>query len=359
MKAVYSSPASPALQSGKFMKLEGLRGILCLSVAMGHYGVENIFHRVGLGLNFSYAVNVFFVISGFVLAHSNYYGSKSVGLYEFSVKRFARLYPLHIASLLLAVAVYFASGREINWIIFAQNIFLVQNIGLNPNLYSFNFPSWSVSVEFWCSIIFFVVTRVFAARELFVITALLVGVASIFFMNIVRTYPPANVALGLNAGLLNGLVGFALGICVYHVTSIPICKRVLSGKWAGWFACIGLVLFFVVDISPRWSFTFYCFAALAVAVAACRSTENGLLNARPILWLGKISFSIYLIHIPMALAAGYLFGEASIKGSAGKFVLLSAVIVASTMTYRIFEMSCQWKLRGWLLRPRGAPVDAS
>jgi peptidoglycan/LPS O-acetylase OafA/YrhL len=117
------------------------------------------------------AVDMFFVLSGFVMAHV-YRRAFSEGATEhyrsFLMARIARLYPLHIFILLLFVATaavsQFMAGlatgsfesipltgpRSLGAII--ANIFMLQ--GLSAGQLSWNYPTWSISVEFMAYLAF-------------------------------------------------------------------------------------------------------------------------------------------------------------------------------------------------------------
>ena len=112
-----------------------------------------------------WAVPFFWMLSGFVFAFV--YLRKTVSAFDFFVLRFSRLYPLHLFSLLfIALLQYFSLYTlgnfqilEINDLYhFFLNLFYAQHWGFQEG-YSFNSPSWSVSVEeivywaFWLVVI--------------------------------------------------------------------------------------------------------------------------------------------------------------------------------------------------------------
>mgnify|MGYP001763917224 FL=1 len=142
-----------------YLSVEGLRGLLALSVCLGHFGLVTLFERVGLQLNFHYAVDLFFVISGLVLARSNYFAAPSISTPLFLLKRMARLYPLHLITLLMMLGLNVFRGNSLNPQSLIENVFLIHNIGLSTFNNTFNFPSWSISVEICCTLIGFLLTQ--------------------------------------------------------------------------------------------------------------------------------------------------------------------------------------------------------
>lgn len=136
----------------KLPALTGIRILAALAVYASHVGppagapafVKNFFFSGYSG------VTLFFVLSGFVLAIN--YGSLSRpnagGLYSYFVARFARVYPLYVLILFYFVVRQHALGESIDgwW----RNALAIQ--AWDPNLdhaYSFDAPSWSISVEFF------------------------------------------------------------------------------------------------------------------------------------------------------------------------------------------------------------------
>lgn len=87
-------------------------------------------------------------------------------------------------------------------------------------------------------------------------------------------------------------------------------------------------------------------AALLLAAGHYQGTfANRLLSARPMLFFGKISYSLYLVHWPIIMAIGY--GGARIGGSAGWLAFLASVILA-WLSFRFIETPV--RTRQWFAR---------
>jgi hypothetical protein len=159
------------VMKGRLVGLDALRGIAALVVVViCHPGyvvgpmyprpfyewAEPIFSRAET------AVDLFFVISGFVFMHV-YSGRETTGR-QFALARFARLYPLHIVTL-IATMLIFSFGMP-RYLVNSQsdayhlllNVFMLQGTGLETG-YSFNSPAWSISVEVICYAIFWFALR--------------------------------------------------------------------------------------------------------------------------------------------------------------------------------------------------------
>ena len=162
--------------------LDGLRGILAVLVAYAHtYG-----HLTGWssGLNFvnnaGFAVDVFFILSSFVLVASFKIRFGVVSLrkiYLFFVMRFFRLYPLFFVSNILIILIFYIfQGGVPTWISndfprdFFYNLLMANSIGIN-DVKSINHPSWSISIEFYVGTIT-VLTACYSHRLIYLITGI-------------------------------------------------------------------------------------------------------------------------------------------------------------------------------------------
>ena len=136
-----------------------------------------------------WAVQVFWLISGFIFyrQYANAIINRSIGLSDFVIRRFSRLYPLHFITLLLVAlgqAIYFSSHGKtfiyqnhsgvsfVSQLLFASNWFSWQT-------YSFNGPIWSISVEILVYVVFFGIVRTLGSNMLVALFGL--GISWILF----------------------------------------------------------------------------------------------------------------------------------------------------------------------------------
>ena len=142
----------------RLRSLDLLRGISATIVLFWHYGVYfrgrpgSYFFSAFYG-NGQAVVDVFFVISGFILQHV--YGDRLRSWSDFNnfiVRRLARLYPLHLATLIVVALLFFGLFLESgvygfvylknDWRHFVMNVFFMQYVGFQDG-FSFNGPSWT------------------------------------------------------------------------------------------------------------------------------------------------------------------------------------------------------------------------
>jgi peptidoglycan/LPS O-acetylase OafA/YrhL len=162
---------------GQLPSLTALRGIAALWVVLYHYSVQCFSHLDATPYTYLIhkgylAVDMFFMLSGFVMAHV-YHRSFSESItprnyWSFMAARIARIYPLHLMILLLfvatAVAWHLTAGSSRSALrdvplqgpqsveAFVANVFMLQ--GLDAGKLSWNYPSWSISVEFVAYLLF-------------------------------------------------------------------------------------------------------------------------------------------------------------------------------------------------------------
>ncbi|MGZ7063763.1 MAG: acyltransferase family protein [Candidatus Angelobacter sp.] len=291
----------------EFNALTSLRGIAASCTVLLHLlsiwaGVFPAFKNWVLFRSFalhSYLfVDFFFVLSGFVMTHAYgrvFVASVSMRDYKkFMLARFARVYPLHIVVLLVYVALAAAGVKQTeenpNWSVTA-NVLLVHAMGFFSRP-TWNQPSWSISVEWWTYIVF-PFAAAFAhryARKIRTSAFLVLGMS--LFAVLAQYFGSADLTVGF--AFIRCLIGFFSGSCLYLAT---MNKRAVSGAGIiGNGALVTVVLAFIFAPSPLADIvSFAAFCVLIYAVSS-NSKEKQWLDHPALVWIGDISYSIYLWH---------------------------------------------------------------
>ena len=176
--------------SKRYSNIDQLRFIAALTVAMAHL----IISKQGLSLNLeilsSISVEVFFIISGFVLAPQilKVAQSENINNYKiFLIRRWYRTIPLYILSLVLTSILIgqFLSFDFFKYLFFIQNFF---KIVVNIDYFSI---SWSLSVEEWFYLIFPLILLFFIKflkfnNQKFIIYASIVFIIIIFLLRFIN-----------------------------------------------------------------------------------------------------------------------------------------------------------------------------
>jgi peptidoglycan/LPS O-acetylase OafA/YrhL len=357
--------------------LEGLRGWAALLVVIYHLPKWHPYLDAPLVNNGHLMVPLFFVLSGFVI-HSAYAHriDQPPALLRFLSLRFWRLYPVHLLFLAayLAfecvrwIAVYRLSVSDVRLVPFSQNsgtallqqLFLIQAIGPTGNAQTFNGPAWSISVEFYTYVLFGVLALVCGRRLTPVLAILLLcGV----------------MLLSRDTGfesLLTCIVGFSLG------TLVSALSRSWPVRMPGWAASIAFLAFFgylAISPEPYLGFVFALSAGLVMAISrADGGLAFGMLSGPQSLWLGAVSYSLYMCHGLVLWVIANVFkrglGLKETLRTDGKWVLdltaaqaiaASAISVAAALTIAWLVMRfVEIPAREWSRRRAGAgPLESA
>lgn len=357
--------------ANKIEALESIRGVAALLVVLFHLPKWNAILLFNVLNNAYLMVDLFFVLSGFVIAHA--YADKITSgkaLLRFQFLRFGRLYPVHLLFLivfvLFEVAKYYAKQKmgiagpnaqpfqENTPTALVQHVFLLQAIGPTGNAITFNRPAWSISVEFYTYLLFGLSVLLCMRRKQWLF-GLFSGVALGLLIS-QRTYGCEE--------LLRGIAGFFMGCMVAN--SIQGQKAQLSGGFALLaVAAIGLFL----HVKPTFdkdfdALIFILSAALIVSVVlASGGVVKRVLNFKLLTWLGTISYAMYMSHGAVEWVAnqfirvvlkktetvviqGNIFPALSTSETLITVgLILTVVLVVSTLVYHWVEKPCRERSR--------------
>jgi len=297
-----TAPEGPS--AGRIDELESIRGVAAFVVVVFHFpGWNSVLHSVPLIRHGSAMVDVFFVLSGFVICRI--YGEHirtPRDLLRFQLLRFGRLYPVHL--LFLTV---FLGLECLKLVLAATGLFAIQVPAFEANdgpallanvllihafmpaewTGTFNGPSWTISVEFYCYLLFGgLVLFLNRFRRLIVASVALLGLANL-------TWPMIE-----NYQVIRCLAGFFTG-CV----AAEICRARPAANWPGWtqgLAAAALLVF--LWIMPRGFGHPLVGVALLTAlliltiVKGVDGPVRRVLRSPPLLWLGAVSYSLYMAH---------------------------------------------------------------
>ncbi|ADI30622.1 acyltransferase family protein [Methylotenera versatilis] len=291
-------------QPTKIHELESIRGIAALLIVVHHIPSWNaLFYDITIIKNASLMVELFFVLSGFVIFKA--YSEKiktGKDLIKFQFLRFGRLYPVHIIFLFALVLVeilrYVAVNKlginspnripfeENNWSAFFKQIFLVQAFWSNKEAITFNGPAWSISAEFYTYFIFGLIVLYLNKIKLFVFYS-----SAFLFLVLLVTIVPID-----HNFFVRCLAGFFIGCCTASISE-KINFRVHSSLIS--IPLAGILLFLQFKpANPHYDVTIYFLTSLLILsiVLSDGGIIKRVLNLRLLTWLGAISFSVYMSH---------------------------------------------------------------
>lgn len=297
----------------RFEVLDSWRGICALLVATFHLHVMSHVFETTLVRSSWMFVDFFFVLSGFVIMTAYGGGRLRSGsdAWRFLLRRLGRLWPLHIAMLgvLLAFEILkavLAGGFGTQFLrpafddhaslpALVPNILLVHSLGLF-RWEAWNTPSWSISTEFYTYVLF-ALTAVAAGRRFLSAAAALLAVLCALVLVVL---PERHLATALDFGIFRCAYGFMLG-CLASRLAHRLAGWPGFGLWSE-IAALAAVLLILHTGFTAWNVLVPLVFALAIVVFAQECGQvSRLLKAAPFLSLGRISYSIYMVHVPLLL----------------------------------------------------------
>lgn len=254
----------------------------------------------------SLGVSFFFVLSGFILTHTyeDRLLQKKTSKRKFWVARFARIYPLHLLTMLLAIPLSLnAPGFHfIDWlIIIVANLSLTQSfLPFGAYFFSLNKVSWSISDEAFFYLIFPMLIVLLAKHKK--VSIALFAAAALSFVFTLPLVPAQYIDWFGYINPLTRVLDFALGILLYQVYKHSK-QDIGTGKAnvmeLGAIALFVLLLCFHGYVDPRYRYSLYYWPAMAAIILAF-SFQKGyvskLMSAPSLIALGEISFAFYMIH---------------------------------------------------------------
>lgn len=350
--------------------LTGIRAIAALWVVAFHFAKapfgslhleEQPFIQMGyLG------VDLFFLLSGFIITYVHLHDAGSLAppaVMRFYGLRLARLYPVHLA-ILLGLGLLVVVGRKIGMaphqpedfraIDFVYNLLLVHAWGFADDIH-WNFPAWSISCEWFVYLLFPVLAaallRIRSRRQalfwLAVETAAFALAYALFFR-----YDLDNK---FDAG---GFSRFALTRVVFEFTAGALCCT-LTGfvdlrRWP-WTAIVlaGVAAVALLIATPMRDFAVVVVFMLAILAGSYRGNLiAGVLGHPVLVYLGEISYSLYMVHAPMRMTVGrWVEPRIAEATSTAKALAIGAGFCVATLalaalTYHVIEAPA----RSWLRR---------
>lgn len=333
--------------------LTSVRGFAAVWV-VGHHWLVNGPQWTQSAFRAGYtAVDLFFILSGLILT-SVYADLHVSGVRRFWLRRAMRLYPLHVVALLalLLIVTYPAwtpaTVRSINWLAFLSSVLLVYPLlNLTPIA---NPPAWSIGIELICYAAFPVALVLFRSYRSKTVSLVLIACLVAAEGLALRHYADATHGVG---AALRGLAGFALGMALCRFGEDLRGRLALTslGEACGLAGIVAAAWMYQPSLIPLFS------ALLLFSLSFDTGVVARLLRLPVCVWLGRISFSIYLLHYPLIVAADRWWPAASWPGgqSLRWCVLLALLLVLSTMTYRYVEQPGRRLFRN--SRPRAQPLS--
>jgi peptidoglycan/LPS O-acetylase OafA/YrhL len=322
-------------------EIDGLRAIAIIFIILSHFKQLNFV---------SGGVNIFFVISGYLITHI--FLNQKLDISKFYKNRFLKLYPSIFIISLITIILFFFIGDFVQWSVILRsfistiiglfNFYLIKigNVYGQENYINPFLPFWAfcVIVQFYIIYpiilkIIFLIKRKFNLNDNFIITSLFIlSIISFLFYyyfrdnNLFSFYSP-----------LSRYWQFILGSCLYFLFQS---KKKLYFK--------NLTIYFAVILIIIWQLNFEWFYAwrkvqilltistLLFLYSTNTNFFNKILSIKPLTLLGKVSFELYLIHMSVIYFISLWFEQG---------VVILSLILLVIVTYFFIKFFNQYLLQ--------------
>jgi peptidoglycan/LPS O-acetylase OafA/YrhL len=345
-------------------QLTFLRFLAALGVVFFHFGQETwpwntpaflpILRQAGLGVGF------FFTLSGFLMAWV-YSPQPDFRLRTYAQTRFARIYPLYLLTFLLALgAEVFIRGTRPRGL-----SIILQALGLHAWVpgysLSLNFPGWSVSVEFFFYAIFPLLLYFLRGRHwgVMVAVATLLSVACLYVsIHIAQwtagiiTDPNHDLTLRFPLWQLHTFVTGMVGGFLYREGRLRLPTPWLPG------------ILFLLTSAAMISLAYFenpiiahagtgLLAPVYLLLILCLAQDRGPLaktfSLKPLVFLGEMSYAVYLLQAPVYIAFEPIAQAMGARGLHDNWfhIYVLVLLALSAIAYQFYERP----MRAWL-RPK-------
>ncbi|HGH3376861.1 TPA: acyltransferase family protein [Enterobacter ludwigii] len=349
----------------RYLVLDSFRGLCAIFVVVFHMRALGSITEISFFKGSDLFVNFFFVLSGFVMSHA-YLKRSDIAFTDYISSRFRRLYPLYIFMLIVFIGLecakyiaYTKMGITLNAVPFTgksapveviPNLLMIQAWTEFTEHLSFNYPSWSISIEFYTYILFFVAIHFF--KKYFSISCLAIPAILIVLHTITNGVITEYAA--------NGVFCFFSGVITYSISKTKFISNKLIATIVEVSALVAIYYVVSSDIIIKWILSALLFSLTIFVYSKEAGAISSILKTTPFISIGKWSYSIYMTHAAILFCVISAFmvlqkitgkeltlmvnGDRTLNlGSAALNNILVALvicitIVVSSITYRFIEM---------------------
>ncbi len=333
------------------MRVEQLtftRFLAAISIVVFHYGgnifpfnikfIHLLFKQANMGVSY------FFILSGFVMVIA-YKDKVKIEYGDYIKRRFARIYPVYGLAILILLAYWLALKKPIDYKGLFLNLTLLQS-WIPGYALSFNGTGWSLAVEmffyFTFPFLFNYIYRRYTLKKL-VIPIFLIFIVSQILLHVIlnspfyKGYPFRSHDFTFYFPLMH-LNEFLIG----NLAGIFFIRGIKTGNYD--FPVIGLSLLISILLIINFGLNYHngMLAFVFVPFILLISSNNGLItkifNMKPLVYLGEISYGIYILQMPLYNWVTGVMKYLNIKNPTVVFYLyLILLVLFSAISFTYFE----------------------
>jgi len=306
----------PATPTKRFAVIDGLRGVAILWVTLVHLpgpwlspDYEIVPWTLGSWIRSgAFGVPLFFALSGFCLFYPMIKdGTFKLNLKNFWMRRLLRIYPSYLISVCILSAIWYHQTRDVNWLFHVGTHLTFIYPYFQSALHSINGPWWSLGIEDQYYIVLPIIAYLMYKRFISALIGL-VAVSVIWCAFLSSKTDQDNVRY-----LMEMLPAMLPQFLVGMIAAWIYAKQYQFGKAD--IACLWIMGLFGILISPHLYTWFYptrypitatsvyvlsspCWGCLILAaLSSPKSIGSRILSSNIMVWLGTISYSLYLYNM--------------------------------------------------------------
>ena len=356
----------------------GLRGVAAMCVCLWHLLLPDSSKGCFYQAFYKYlnwageAVDLFFILSGFVLCWVYCTNSGSVKWGNYFVARAGRIIPLYYLTTVICIPVaiysYIKHGSTYVGSDFSITLFLnaIMVTGIISGMaHTINMPAWSISVEVFCYIAIF---PAFACTYKYIknknyglMLSIIIMLLSTYGLSLCYGFSPLKVLHWQweYVWLCRGIFGFMAGCFLCAVYNISFMYRP-SALLIDVIVLVSIIVFILSLLDyVSWTYRIYVFPFIVFFSAYDKGVSAIFLKNSLLQWLGERSYSIYLWHMPvifLQIYVCYLLKVNSHRSLVLSLFMLASILTISELSYRYFEYPCREYIRNvsrWKIKSFG------
>ncbi|MEZ0225864.1 MAG: acyltransferase family protein [Alphaproteobacteria bacterium] len=291
------------INSASLLPLTAIRGLAALWVYLYHRSnmtSGNAFFTA-FAKDGYFGLDIFFILSGFIISYVHFDEfskpqdvQKNIG--RFLLLRLCRIYPLHILMLFAFVNLQAPSGGVGD---FLQHVLLMQSWGWSNNGI-WNIPAWSISVEWLIYLLFpLFACGIFAmARSAVFNIGMIVAALGLWKVYLVTVDQSIHDLVQPMTCLPRGILNFVIGVALHNLYRQKFLEKLpwdaiavaatLGIAGASWARAINMQVHDILMIA--------LFTLLIYALTNIRGWANVVFSNRVVVYLGTISYSLYMLQ---------------------------------------------------------------
>lgn len=353
-------------QSSYIYELESIRGIAVLLVFFFHiYGISLAENKPEVSFFMGYiaggntGVTLFFVLSGFLLSLPFIKGlglGKHPSIRDYFVSRFLRIIPLYYLIVIISILV---SGKT------AAGLSALAFNYIGFEIFPYSVVWWTLSTEVQFYLLLPVVMYMLRGRVgvILLISLIIVWALWYYHTNLnIDTNSARPMEMLKTKSVFGRLPAFLFGILTAYAYYFIKKGDSLSSKYWEWLSSLGIVSLVLIlgvilqnaaspgsDAETKWhihhSYEAICWSGILLLITTSNPIGKTLLINKPLALLGKLSYSIYLVHVPIIFYIVYpirqSIGSDIYPGSDLFYLATSlsmlATVLVSFFTYQLIE----------------------